>query len=132
MTALQTWQARRNPQPGGMRERTVRAYRDVLAVPGARALIGASATSQTGNWLYNAALLRRPSARRSPGNPRAISGSHEFARFPCGRLPRAANIAPASTPDSLMLPASGLNKLFALACALGVAVHCYRGYRLTT
>jgi len=35
----------------------IRAYRDVLAVPGARALIGASAASQTGNWLYNAALL---------------------------------------------------------------------------
>jgi MFS family permease len=35
----------------------VRAYRDVLAVPAARALIGASAASQIGNWLYNAALL---------------------------------------------------------------------------
>src|SRR5215813_11257434 len=35
----------------------VRAYRDVLAVPGARALIGASAASQIGDWLYNAALL---------------------------------------------------------------------------
>jgi MFS family permease len=35
----------------------IRAYRDVLAVPGARALIGASAASQVGNWLYNAALL---------------------------------------------------------------------------
>jgi MFS family permease len=40
-----------------MGERTARAYRGVLAIPGARALIGASATSQTGNWLYNAALL---------------------------------------------------------------------------
>ena len=40
-----------------MAETTVRAYRDVLAAPGARALIGASATSQIGNWLYNAALL---------------------------------------------------------------------------
>ena len=40
-----------------MAETTARAYRDVLAIPGARALIGASATSQTGNWLYNAALL---------------------------------------------------------------------------
>src|SRR6266516_1516173 len=40
-----------------MGESTVRAYRDVLAVPGARALIGASAASQIGNWLYNAALL---------------------------------------------------------------------------
>ena len=35
----------------------VRAYRYVLAVPGARALIGASGASQIGNWLYNAALL---------------------------------------------------------------------------
>jgi MFS family permease len=34
-----------------------RSYRDVLAVPGARALIGASAASEIGNWLYNAALL---------------------------------------------------------------------------
>ena len=34
-----------------------RAYRDVLALPGARALIGASAASQIGNWVYNAALL---------------------------------------------------------------------------
>jgi MFS family permease len=33
------------------------AYRDVLAVRDARALIGASAASQIGNWLYNAALL---------------------------------------------------------------------------
>jgi MFS family permease len=40
-----------------MGETTARAYRDVLAVPGARALIGASAASQIGNWLYNAALL---------------------------------------------------------------------------
>jgi MFS family permease len=34
-----------------------RAYRDVLALPGARALIGASAASQIGNWVYNAALV---------------------------------------------------------------------------
>src|SRR6516165_3570925 len=40
-----------------MGETTVRAYRDVLAIPGARALIGASAASEIGNWLYNAALL---------------------------------------------------------------------------
>src|SRR5215469_11148848 len=40
-----------------MGETTVRAYRDVLGVPGARTLIGASAASQIGNWLYNAALL---------------------------------------------------------------------------
>ena len=33
------------------------AYRDVLAIPAAPALIGASATSQIGDWLYNAALL---------------------------------------------------------------------------
>jgi MFS family permease len=40
-----------------MAEPTTRAYRDVLAIPAARALIGASAASQIGNWLYNAALL---------------------------------------------------------------------------
>ena len=40
-----------------MSETTARAYRDVLAIPGARALIAASAASQIGNWLYNAALL---------------------------------------------------------------------------
>src|SRR6516225_4621019 len=40
-----------------MGETTVRAYRDVLAIPDARALIAASAASQIGNWLYNAALL---------------------------------------------------------------------------
>ncbi len=40
-----------------MAKPTTRAYRDVLAIPGARALIGASAASQVGNWLYNAALL---------------------------------------------------------------------------
>lgn len=34
-----------------------KAYRSVLAVPEARALIGASAASQMGDWLYNAALL---------------------------------------------------------------------------
>jgi MFS family permease len=43
--------------PYAMAEPTTRAYRDVLAIPGARALIGASAASQVGNWLYNAALL---------------------------------------------------------------------------
>jgi MFS family permease len=40
-----------------MGEMSSRAYRDVLALPGARALIGASAASQIGNWAYNAALL---------------------------------------------------------------------------
>jgi len=40
-----------------MAEPTARAYRDVLAIPAARALIAASAASQVGNWLYNAALL---------------------------------------------------------------------------
>jgi MFS family permease len=40
-----------------MGETTARAYRDVLAIPDARTLIGASATSEIGNWLYNAALL---------------------------------------------------------------------------
>ena len=33
------------------------AYRTVLAIRDARLLIGASAASQTGDWLYNAALL---------------------------------------------------------------------------
>jgi MFS family permease len=33
------------------------AYRDVLSIRDVRALIGASAASQIGNWLYNAALL---------------------------------------------------------------------------
>src|ERR1700726_1728918 len=47
---------RRSP-PRARGEAMVRAYRDVLAIPGARALIGASAASQIGNWLYNAALL---------------------------------------------------------------------------
>jgi biotin carboxylase/MFS family permease len=37
--------------------RTVRAYRDVLTIRDARLLIGASAASQVGDWLYNAALL---------------------------------------------------------------------------
>ena len=33
------------------------AYRGVLEIRDARALIGASAASQIGDWLYNAALL---------------------------------------------------------------------------
>ena len=51
------------PLPAAIRTRTrwlrrrPGAYRGVLAIPGARALIGASAASQIGNWLYNAALL---------------------------------------------------------------------------
>ena len=36
---------------------TAAAYREVLRVRDARALIGASASSQLGDWLYNAALL---------------------------------------------------------------------------
>jgi MFS family permease len=51
-----------------MGESTVRPYRDVLAIGGARALIGASAASEIGNWLYNAALLGYVySATRSAG-----------------------------------------------------------------
>ena len=46
----------------------MRPYRDVLAIRDARALIGASAASQIGNWLYNAALLGYVySATRSAG-----------------------------------------------------------------
>ena len=46
----------------------VRAYRDVLAVRGARVLVGASAVSEIGNWLCNAALLGYVySATRSAG-----------------------------------------------------------------
>ena len=37
--------------------RALGGYRDVLAIRDARALIGASAASQIGDWLYNAALL---------------------------------------------------------------------------
>jgi MFS family permease len=37
--------------------RALAAYRSVLAIREARALIGASAASQIGDWLYNAALL---------------------------------------------------------------------------
>ena len=36
---------------------TTSAYREILRVPDARALISASAASQLGDWLYNAALL---------------------------------------------------------------------------
>ena len=60
------------PAGEGYRTRWVRwidrSYRDVLVVPGARALIGASAASEIGNWLYNAALLGYVySATRSAG-----------------------------------------------------------------
>ncbi len=37
--------------------RALAGYRDVLSIRDARSLIGASAASQTGDWLYNAALL---------------------------------------------------------------------------
>ena len=37
--------------------RALAAYRDVLGIREARALIGSSAASQIGDWLYNAALL---------------------------------------------------------------------------
>src|ERR1700749_4650452 len=51
-----------------MGESIVRPYRDVLAIRGARTLIGASAASEIGNWLYNAALLGYVySATRSAG-----------------------------------------------------------------
>ena len=36
---------------------TNNTYREILRIPDARALIGASAASQLGDWLYNAALL---------------------------------------------------------------------------
>lgn len=36
---------------------TGNGYRDVLAIPAARSLVLAGAVSQTGDWLYNAALL---------------------------------------------------------------------------
>src|SRR5690349_17237640 len=41
----------------GVAVTTRAAYRDILRVPGARALIGAGAASQLGDWLYNAVLL---------------------------------------------------------------------------
>src|SRR3984957_7654247 len=44
-------------QPEAMAEPPARGDLDVLALPDARGLIGASAASQIGNWLYNAALL---------------------------------------------------------------------------
>ncbi len=48
--------------------RTGGAYRGVLAIHDARALIGASAASQLGDWLFNAALLGYVySATGSPG-----------------------------------------------------------------
>src|SRR4051795_6129735 len=37
--------------------RALAAYRGVLSIREARVLIGASAASQVGDWLYNAALL---------------------------------------------------------------------------
>src|SRR5215472_401710 len=37
--------------------KAVAAYRGVLAIRDARVLVGASAASQVGDWLYNAALL---------------------------------------------------------------------------
>jgi hypothetical protein len=46
-----------NLRAGAKRMKTSKAFRDVLAIPEARALIGASAASQTGDWMYNAALL---------------------------------------------------------------------------
>ena len=46
-----------DPRAGAKRMKTSKAFRDVLAIPEARALIGASAASQTGDWMYNAALL---------------------------------------------------------------------------
>jgi hypothetical protein len=37
--------------------RAWRQYRQILGIADARALIGAGAASEIGNWLYNAALL---------------------------------------------------------------------------
>jgi hypothetical protein len=44
------WDSLRTCEQGG-------PYRDVLAIADARTLTGASAASQLGDWLYNAALL---------------------------------------------------------------------------
>ena len=58
ISLLTSWPLnRQQSSPVRSGETAARAYRDVLAIPGARALIGASTASQIGNWLYNAALL---------------------------------------------------------------------------
>src|ERR1700749_386084 len=66
-----------------MDESTARPYRDVLAIRGARTLIGASAASEIGNWRYNAALLGYVySATRSAGWVGAATVCRSSARAP--------------------------------------------------
>jgi MFS family permease len=103
-----------------MGETTARAYRDVLAVPGARTLIGAIAASQIGNWLYNAALLGYVySATRSVG----WVGAATICRLlPLGLLgPFGGAIADRYPRRTILLSGDALRALIMAALAATVA-----------
>jgi len=98
----------------------VRAYRAVLAVPAARALIGASATSQIGDWLYNAALLGYVySATHSPGWVGAATICRGLPYVLLG--PFGGAIADRYRRRTVLLAGDALRILFMAAIALTVA-----------
>src|SRR5215471_16144125 len=103
-----------------MAEPTARAYRDVLAVPGARALIGASAASEVGNWLYNAALLGYVySATRSAGWVGAATICRLLPYVLLG--PFGGAVADRYSRRTVLLAGDALRMLFMAAIAATVA-----------
>jgi MFS family permease len=103
-----------------MAERRSRAYRDVLAIPAARALIAASAASQIGNWLYNAALLGYVySATRSAGWVGAATICRLLPYVLLG--PFGGAVADRYRRRSVLLAGDGLRLLLMAVLALTVA-----------
>ena len=97
------------------------AYRGVLAIRDARALIAASAASQLGDWLYNAALLGyvySPRARRGGSGRRPICRLLPYALLgPVGGM-----VADRYDRRTVLLVGDLLRCLLMLALAAVVAV----------
>src|SRR5215468_10524673 len=103
-----------------MGDSTARAYRDVLGVPAARALIGASAASEIGNWLYNAALLGYVySATHSAGWVGAATICRLLPLVLLG--PFGGTIADRYSRRTVLLAGDALRLLFMAAIAATVA-----------
>jgi MFS family permease len=98
------------------------AYRDVLGVRPARALIGAAAASEIGNWLYNAALLAYVfSVTHSAGWVAAASVGRLLPYVLFSSL--GGRIADRYPKRAVLLVGDGLQLILMLALAAAVGAH---------
>lgn len=96
------------------------AYRDVLADHDTRALIGASAASQLGDWLYNAALLGY--VYTATGSAAWVAAATVFRLLPYVLFgPLGGMLADRHDRRSVLLAGDALRLLVMLALAAAVA-----------